>query len=72
MRDSGVLVVGSGNVVHNLGRIDWNKPDAGFDWAQGFDEDAREIMTMRRTIDRAWRAAATSRWPRPPRIISSR
>jgi 4,5-DOPA dioxygenase extradiol len=44
LRDRGVLVLGSGNVVHNLGRIDWRQTDAGTDWAHRFDEAARELM----------------------------
>ncbi len=45
LRDSGVLVVGSGNVVHNLGGMDASRPDSGFDWARRFDDDARAAMT---------------------------
>ncbi|HET7531477.1 MAG TPA: 4,5-DOPA dioxygenase extradiol [Mycobacteriales bacterium] len=45
LRERGVLVVGSGNVVHNLRGMNWSLPDAGFDWAKRFDEDAKAVMT---------------------------
>ncbi len=44
LRERGVLIVASGNVVHNLGGMNWQLADAGYDWAQRFDEEAKARM----------------------------
>jgi 4,5-DOPA dioxygenase extradiol len=43
--DRDVVVLGSGNVVHNLRRMDPSRPEEGEAWAVRFDEATREIMT---------------------------
>ena len=45
LRDEGVLVIGSGNLIHNLHTYAWGKHDAEpFDWALRFEELARGYL----------------------------
>jgi len=45
LRDEGILIVGSGNLVHNLHAYAWGRhaPDP-YDWAIRFEDRARELM----------------------------
>lgn len=47
LRERGVFIVGSGNVVHNLRRMDRGYGDQGYDWADRFDLHVREVMTAK-------------------------
>ncbi len=44
LREKGVLIMGSGNLVHNLGRIDFNEEAVPFDWALEFDTQAKNLL----------------------------
>jgi 4,5-DOPA dioxygenase extradiol len=38
LRTRGVLIIGSGNMVHNLGMVNWRHPHETYDWAQEANE----------------------------------
>ena len=47
LRDEGVLVVGSGNIVHNLQQIQWEADAPPYPWATEFDEWAKARLLAR-------------------------
>ena len=45
LRDEGVLIIGSGNLVHNLHAYAWGRQQVKpLDWAVRFEERARELL----------------------------
>ena len=45
LRDEGVLIAGSGNIVHNLHTYAWGRhPRDPYDWAVRFEKSAKDIM----------------------------
>src|SRR5690554_3776399 len=44
LREQGVMIVASGNIVHNLRQLQWRQPDLAFDWAERFDDAVVEQL----------------------------
>ncbi len=47
LRDQGVLLFGTGNIVHNLRILNWDMKDKGFEWAYTFDDFIKENIEKR-------------------------
>lgn len=47
LREKGVLILGSGNIVHNLRTIKWETNARPYDWAIEFDEWSKDKITKR-------------------------
>ncbi|MBC3887464.1 4,5-DOPA dioxygenase extradiol [Acetobacterium paludosum] len=50
LRDQGVLIFGSGNIVHNLSRVNWEL-SGGYSWADEFDAYIKECILNHRYQD---------------------
>ena len=55
LREQGVLILGSGNIVHNLRRIQWDEKAKPYDWALEFDNrvklglESRDFASLMKT-----------------------
>ncbi|MCX6546796.1 MAG: class III extradiol ring-cleavage dioxygenase [Acidobacteria bacterium] len=56
LRQTGVLIVGSGGIVHNLGRLDWAEASGPRPWAEAFDSWVRAELAAGHDLS-DWRTA---------------
>jgi 4,5-DOPA dioxygenase extradiol len=59
LRREGVLILGSGGIVHNLRRLDWDGGTGPRPWAKAFDDWVREHL-------QTGTAEALTEWPEAP------
>jgi len=44
LRNRGVMIIASGNIVHNLRLLQWDQRDLAYDWAERFDDAVLEQL----------------------------
>lgn len=47
LRDQGILIMGSGNLIHNLRSLDWDTDAKPYEWAVEFDEWTKNKLEAR-------------------------
>ena len=47
LRDEGVMIMGSGNIVHNIRKAKWGENPEPYDWAKNFDKWVKEKLDAR-------------------------
>lgn len=48
LREDGILIIASGNIVHNLSVLSWQQKNYGYDWAIKFDEQVIKLINERK------------------------
>ena len=65
LRERGILVVGSGNIVHNLAKINWSQDAKPYDWSVEFDS-----FVKNRTEEKDADGLAGNPWGMPGGALS--
>ena len=67
LRERGVLILGSGNLVHNLRKINWEMPHASYPWAEECDHKVKKAIAEHDVES----LSAPDRWGLPKRTRPS-